>query len=269
MSVILQVSDSHFGTEQSTVVEALVQLGREQTPDLVVVTGDITQRARRHQFQLAGEFVTRLAVRNTLVIPGNHDIPLFNLFSRVFHPYANYQRVFGADLEPAFESADLLVLGVNTTRASRYKNGEVSTAQIARVSQRLRSAQASQLRIVITHQPVHVIDSKDKRNLLLGYQEAVRTWAKEGVDLILGGHIHLPYACALRESFPDLTRNVWAIQAGTAVSSRIRSGIPNSVNLIRYVESEKSKQCEVFRWDYDSETRRFVVVDHYNIRLSE
>jgi 3',5'-cyclic AMP phosphodiesterase CpdA len=268
VSVVLQVSDTHFGTEQPPVMEALLQLARQQSPDIVVLSGDITQRARRSQFRAAREFVTRLAAPETLVLPGNHDIPLFNIIMRIFCPYANYQRVFGVELEPEFESADLLVLGVNTTRASRHKDGEVSAAQIARVSRRLRGARAEQLRIVVTHQPVHVTRPEDETNLLHGHQKAVYAWARAGVDLILGGHIHLPYVRPLSERFLDLHRSVWAVQAGTAVSSRIRGGIPNSVNLIHYVRSERSRRCVITRWDYDVTAQRFVLADQSDFHLS-
>lgn len=185
MSVVLQISDTHFGTEQPTVVEALLRLVREQPPDLVVLSGDITQRARRHQFRTAQAFVERLAAPAILVLPGNHDIPLFNIVAQLFMPYANHRRVFGAELEPEFESADLLVIGINTTRPSRHKDGEVSAAQIARVNRRLRRASAEQLRLVVTHQPVHVTHPEDEPNVLHGHQEAVHAWAAAGVDLLL------------------------------------------------------------------------------------
>jgi 3',5'-cyclic AMP phosphodiesterase CpdA len=268
VSVVLQISDTHFGTEQPAVVEALVQLVRQQPPDIVVMSGDITQRARHRQFRAAREFVTRLAVPETLVLPGNHDIPLFHLIMRIFSPYANHQRAFGVDLEPTFESADLLVLGVNTTRASRHKDGEVSPAQISRVSRRLRCARAEQLRMVVTHHPVHVTRPEDEANLLHGHREAVYAWGRAGVDLILGGHIHLPYVRPLRERFPDLPRSVSAVQAGTAISSRVRGGIPNSVNLIRYVRSARPRQCVVTRWDHDATVQQFVLVDQSTICLS-
>lgn len=268
MSVVLQISDTHFGTEHMDVMEALLQLVREQSPDIVVVSGDITQRARRRQFRAARQFVKRLAASEVMVLPGNHDIPLFNLLMRIFCPYANYQRAFGGKLEPEFESADLLVLGVNTTRASRHKDGEVSAAQIRRVSQRLRMAKADQLRLVVTHQPVHVTRPEDETNILHGHREAVREWAKAGVDLMLGGHIHLPYVRPLRERFPELQRHVWAVQAGTAVSTRVRDGIPNSVNLIQYVRSKRRKQCVVTRWDYEVSTQRFIIVDRHDLCLS-
>jgi len=268
MSVVLQISDTHFGTEQPHVIEALLELVRQQPPDIVVMSGDITQRARRSQFRTARQFVKRLAASKVLVLPGNHDIPLFNIFMRIFCPYANYQRAFGEKLEPEFESADLLVLGVNTTRVSRYADGEVSASQISRVSQRLRMAKAEQLRLVVTHQPVHVTCPEDETNLLHGHREAVHAWATAGVDLILGGHIHLPYVRPLRERFPELQRIVWAVQAGTAVSTRVRGGIPNSVNVIQYIRSKRLKQCVVTRWDHDVSTQCFTLVDQHDLGLS-
>jgi 3',5'-cyclic AMP phosphodiesterase CpdA len=267
MSVVLQVSDTHFGTEQPVVVEALLRLVREQLPDLVVLSGDITQRARWSQFRTARAFTERLAVPATLVLPGNHDIPLFNIVARLLAPYANYQRAFGSELEPEFTSADLLVVGVNTTRPSRQKDGEVSAGQIARVSGRLRQAHTAQLRMVVTHQPVHVTRPEDETNVLHGHRKAVYAWAGAGVDLILGGHIHLPYVRPLRERFSDLPRPVWAVQAGTAVSSRVRNGIPNSVNLIRYMGAEHPRRCVIERWDHEAPTQRFLLVDQIEIGL--
>lgn len=267
MSVVLQISDTHFGTERSHVIEALLQLVRQQMPDVVVLSGDITQRARRSQFRAARQFIERLAASEILVLPGNHDIPLFNLPMRMLCPYANYQRAFGMELEPEFESADLLVLGVNTTRASRHKDGEVSDAQIIRVCQRLRTAKAEQLRMVVTHQPVHVTRPEDEANILHGHRKAVQAWARAGVDLILGGHIHLPYVRPLRERFADLPRSVWAVQAGTAVSSRVRDGSPNSVNLIRYARSKRQKCCVVTRWDHDASAQLFLPADQRDIDI--
>ncbi len=107
MSVLLQISDTHFGTEQLPVMSALLQLHAQLQPDVVVVSGDITQRARRAQFRAAEWFFARLDARKLVVIPGNHDIPLFNIALRVFAPYANYTRAFGHDLQPEFESHDV------------------------------------------------------------------------------------------------------------------------------------------------------------------
>jgi 3',5'-cyclic AMP phosphodiesterase CpdA len=267
MSLLLQVSDTHFGTEQPHVVEAVVRMVRQHSPDLVVLSGDITQRARRAQFRTARQFVDRLEVPKTLVVPGNHDIPLFNVIARFFRPYANHQRAFGLDLEPTFESPEFLVICVNTTRPSRHKAGEVSVEQIQRVAERLRRATTEQLRIVVTHQPVHVTRTKEEKYLLHGHGQAVREWARSGADLVLGGHIHLPYVRPLRERFHDLARSVWIVQAGTAVSKRVRHDAPNSVNLIRYARPHKLRQCVVERWDYETFAESFKLVQRTEISL--
>ena len=262
MTLLLQISDTHFGTERPPVVEALVRLVHEQAPDLIVLSGDITQRARRKQFRVARAFVDRLGVAVTLAIPGNHDIPLFNVAARLFYPYANYSREFGTELEPVFESDQLLVIALNTTRFYRHTDGEVSIEQIERVAQRLEQAAPTQLCIVVTHQPVAVTRAQDETNLLHGRVEAIHRWAQAGADLILGGHIHLPYALALHEQFAELPRKLWAIQAGTAVSSRVRHEVGNSVNLIRYPGLEEHRRGAVIeRWDYVESEQNFRAVD--------
>lgn len=258
MSVLVQISDTHFGTERPPVVEALLALVRSLRPTLAVLSGDITQRARRAQFEAARKFVGRLEADRVIAIPGNHDIPLFNLAARVLSPYANYSRAFGDMLEPEFESDALLVLCVNTTRPSRHKDGEVSATQVERVAARLRHATANQLRVVVTHQPVLAIKPEDTENLLHGWEVAVRQWSAAGADILMGGHIHLPYIRSLTEALPTLPRRAWVVQAGTAVSHRIREGIPNSVNVVRHTAPDPF--FEVERWNYDARTGAFALV---------
>ncbi|UFS71699.1 metallophosphoesterase [Geomonas sp. RF6] len=268
MSTVLHLSDPHFGTDQSPVEEALLQLAGTQQPDLLILSGDVTQRARRHQFDRAAAFLQRLGIANTIVLPGNHDIPLFNVFARAFTPYGNYMRAFD-DLEPEYESEDLLAVGVNTTRPGRHTVGTISPKQIDRISRRLRHAAPEQLRIVVTHQPVHVIRPSDEKNILRGHLDAVQAWASAGADLILGGHIHLPYVRPLKEILPDLPRPLWAVQAGTSLSWRIRSSIPNSVNIIRYLASDTPRHCVVDRWDYDHERGSFARTDQHVLHLGD
>ena len=119
MGVLLQISDTHFGTEQPHVVDALVVLAARQRQDVVVLSGDITQRARPAQFRAAKDFVDRLGAP-VLAIPGNHDIALFDLWARLTRPCARFAAVFGQALEPVHSTQDLLVIGVDTTRARRH-----------------------------------------------------------------------------------------------------------------------------------------------------
>lgn len=257
MTRILQFSDTHFGTERKPVVEAALDLARNLNPDLVVLSGDITQRARRAQFAAARKFIERLSLP-VLAVPGNHDIPLFNVFARVLNPYGNYKRALGAVLEPVYETPGLMAIGVNTTRPGRRKDGEISDAQIARVAQRLRQARPGQLRIVVAHHPVRAKVESDLSNLLIGRERALAAWGQAGVDLILGGHIHLPYVLPLTAAGQPAG---WIVQAGTTCSRRVRGSVPNSVNVIRCENEGGQQACHVERWDYAEGTHAFAQVD--------
>ncbi len=228
MSVLLQISDTHFGTEQGAVVEALGALAHQQRSDLVVLSGDITQRARPPQFRAARAFVDRLGAP-LLAIPGNHDIPLFDLWARLRRPYGRYSAAFGIDLEPVHRSPEILVVCVNTTRPWRHKDGEVSAQHIDR--------------------PIAVTRAEDEPNRLRGHAAALQHWAEAGADLVMGGHIHLPYLIPLL----GLARPLWVVQA--AVSSRVRDGSLNSVNRLRWDADAAPGCCRIEQWDYQAADR--------------
>ncbi|RZJ24414.1 MAG: metallophosphoesterase [Haliea sp.] len=258
MSLLLHFSDTHFGTEQPEVVAALLALAVQRRPQALVFSGDITQRARREEFAAARRFCDQLGDLPLLVLPGNHDIPLWNLAARLSNPYAGFQRAFGTGLEPVVETADLLLVGVNTTRRWLHKDGKVSPAQIEQVRGRLASAKPAQLRIVVTHQPSEVSRPKDQHDRLRGGEAALQAWSQAGADLVLGGHIHLPYVMDLHARAQPTPRRTWCVQAGTAVSDRIRHGTCNSVNLIHWQPKVGApRTCTVERCDYDAATGRF------------
>jgi 3',5'-cyclic AMP phosphodiesterase CpdA len=262
---LLHVSDPHFGTEQPPVVLALHRLARELAPDVLVLSGDITQRARRAQFEAARRFVDDFGIATSLVIPGNHDIPLFDAWTRAFNPYRGFRRAFGGELEPQLDTAGLRIVSVRTTRRWRHKHGQVDAAQIERVAERMRDADPDHLRVVVVHQPMHVPRPQDEENLLRNAGAAARAWSQAGVDLVLGGHIHLPYVLPMSQRYEGLSRELWCVQAGTAVSSRVREEAPNSVNVIDHVAGADS--CEVVRWDFESATARFAAAARHAIPL--
>lgn len=264
MSALLQISDTHFGTERPAVVEALVALSRQLAPALVVLSGDITQRATRAQFTAARAFCDRLSAP-LLAIAGNHDIPLFNPLARLLWPYARHQRAFGPALEPVHDDAHWLVLGVKTTRRWRHQHGQVSLAQIERVAARLRLATPMQMRVVVVHQPVAMPPQADARDLLRGHAQAVQSWAEAGADVVLGGHIHLPYVLPLHAQRSALARRLWCVQAGTAVSSRVRPEAGNSVNVLRHGDAARAAHVE--RWDFDAAQQAFVLATRQTLAL--
>jgi 3',5'-cyclic AMP phosphodiesterase CpdA len=255
MSILLHISDTHFGTEQPAVVAALKVLARERLPDILVFSGDITQRARPSEFESARRLCDEMGIHPMMALPGNHDIPLLDVLSRVMQPYRNYLRAFGPRLQPTLETDDFLVIGVNTTRPSRHKNGEVSPDQVHRVVGQLQAARPRQLRVVVTHQPAAVVRPEDEHDRLRGAARALQEWSRAGADLVLGGHIHLPYVADLRAMREPTPRPMWCVQAGTAVSTRIRHGTCNSVNLIHWNGAARGqpRRCRVERCDYSAE----------------
>jgi 3',5'-cyclic AMP phosphodiesterase CpdA len=272
MTVLLHISDTHFGTEEQAVVAGVQKLVREQRPDAVILSGDLTQRARSSQFAAARKFCDSLHVPRLLTLPGNHDLPLYNVAARFVSPYGNYKAFFGENLEPELDFGDVLVIGVNTTRPSRHKDGEVSKEQVERVVQRLGRARPNQLRIVVTHQPACVLREKDEKDRLHGGEMALQAWARAGADLVLGGHIHLPFVADLAARAQQPTpRPLYCLQAGTAVSQRTRHAVPNSLNLIRWEQPSVGGQRMVRaeRWDYDVVDARFEETKVQELQLGE
>ncbi|MFD0668518.1 metallophosphoesterase family protein [Ramlibacter sp. MAHUQ-53] len=262
MGLLLHLSDTHFGTEEPAVVEAVVRLAAGRRPDAVVLSGDITQRATRAQFAAARAFCERLGPAPRLVLPGNHDLPLFDLASRVARPLGRFRQAFG-DEEPVLRLPGAIVVGVNTTRWWRHKDGEVCAAQVARVAGLLREAGRGVLRVVVTHHPAAVVRAQDRENLLIGADAALAAWSRAGADLLLGGHIHLPYVADLSGAPWSLSRPLWCVQAGTAVSRRVRHDTRHSLNLVAW----GSAGCEVERLDYDLAADAFVTVQRRPLAL--
>jgi 3',5'-cyclic AMP phosphodiesterase CpdA len=264
MSVLVQMSDPHFGTENPAVTVALKRLIEAIRPQCVLLSGDITQRARRAEFDAAQAFCASLPCP-VVAIPGNHDIPLFNVWARMFRPYAGFQRVFGSDLEPVWESAGMRIVCANSTTPRRHKDGELTPAAVQRICEQVRTGDRAKLHIVALHHPLHVITESDRENLLHGHREALHAFADAGVDLVLGGHIHLAYVRALREHIPSLSRELWVVQAGTAISTRVRNDQPNSVHVIRTrtVDNRPGTPvtgCDVEQWDHSAGDGQFVRV---------
>ncbi|MEI2417191.1 metallophosphoesterase [Orrella sp. JC864] len=278
MTAALHISDPHFGTQQEPVLAALRELVAWRQPEVVLLGGDITQRARAPQFLAARRYMDSLG-RPFLAVPGNHDIPLFNLFARLFDPYGNYRRAFGADREPVYESEGLLVIGVDSTRRYRHKHGEISPAQVRRVAHRLRQAGPAQLRVVLLHHPLVAAVAQDRPNLARGREAAVAEWTRAGADILLGGHIHLPYVTPLAPSTPAVTPPgqggargalAWAVQAGTALSHRVRGGVPNSVNVLDWRwRAGQARVCRVERWDFLAASGRFEPAAEHELALGE
>ena len=266
MNKIAHISDLHFGKTNPEVVERLVAKLCELEADILVVSGDLTQRARSSQFKEARALLDRLP-HPQLIVPGNHDVPLYNLPMRLMNPYANHIAAFGDNLEPVCRHADCLIIGLKTTRRYRHKHGEISDRQIERVRELLIAAEPDQLRLVVAHHPFYVERKQDRKDLLRGGLPALREWSRAGADLILGGHIHFPYISPLHRRIEEIIQPTWVVQAGTAVSRRIRWNAGNSVNMIHYRPTTEDRACTVERYEYDGRERRFIRAENQALEL--
>lgn len=232
MRVIAHLSDLHFGAERADAVEALARDLDALRPSLVIVSGDLTQRARRRQFAAARDFLARLRFPQ-LVIPGNHDVPLYDVLRRFLAPLRRYRGFIAEEVNPVFSDDELIVVGLNTARSATWKNGRLSVEQLKLLERRLRP-EDPRGKIVVTHHPF-MPPPDDAGVALVGRSaKAVPVLERLGVDLLLAGHLHRQYAANVQARFPGTQRAILCAQAGTAVSGRVRAGEPNSYNVILF-----------------------------------
>lgn len=245
MKTIAHISDLHFGREDPAIADALVDDLSARHPALVIASGDFTQRARGAQFRAARDYLARLP-RPQLCVPGNHDVPLFDVFRRFVSPLHRYREFIGDDLDPSYTDDELLVVGLNTARSFTWKNGRISVEQIAALESRLHTRDP-RVKIVVTHHPFLPPPGDAGIDLVGRAARAMTVLDMCNVDLLLAGHLHLGYAGDIRTHYPKARRAMIAVQAGTAISKRRREGEANAYNLLHVARTEIS--IEVRAWN--------------------
>jgi 3',5'-cyclic AMP phosphodiesterase CpdA len=234
--VIAHLSDLHFGTERPDTVEALHARLLVLRPDLVVVSGDLTQRATDAQFARARDFLRRLAGDGleTLCVPGNHDVPLWGGGDRLRAPLARYRRHVSADLCPTWRDPRAVVQGLSSARRFTGKNGRINRVQRLRVARTFAGLPEHTLRIVAVHHPLLALPwGPDGATLpaVHGGSEALAAFVDAGAHVVLSGHHHRSHAeDAAATDAAD--RSLLVVQAGTALSSRTRHE-QNAFNVLR------------------------------------
>ena len=271
MARLIHLSDLHFGAHDPRLVEALERRIDEEKPDLVVVSGDFTQRARTEQFEEACRFLERLreAGHDVLGVPGNHDVPLYDVLRRFLSPLTRYKRFIDDDLCPLHELAGATVLGINTARSLTFKDGRISREQMDFIRATFERTDPRSMRILVTHHPLFALPVGDGPELgkAVGRQElALDAIADAGVDLLLAGHNHRASA----HHAPDLVTRAGSslvIQAGTATSTRLRDE-EQSFNQIDVDGDNVTLTVEAWAGDAfaSAEAQRFVREgDHWRI----
>jgi 3',5'-cyclic AMP phosphodiesterase CpdA len=210
-------------------VEALVADLRDLAPSLVAVSGDLTQRARRSEFARAREFLGRVAPPK-LVVPGNHDVPLFDVARRFLSPLGRYRTWIEPDLAPVWDDEEVLAIGLTTARSFTWKAGRVSYAQMEALRVRFCGDDPDRLHVLVAHHPFSPPARAPRERIVGRAGAALASLAACGLDLVLTGHLHREYAGDLAGQ--TLARSVLALHAGSAVSRRLR-GEANSYLLVR------------------------------------
>ena len=231
MKTIAHVSDLHFGRVDPATLEPLQRIIRTLSPDLVVVTGDLTQRARRTQFLEARDFLASLP-QPQIVVPGNHDVPLYRVHERFLRPLGNYRQYITSDLEPMYQDEEIAVVGLNTARSLTLKDGRINRTQARRTHQRFREAGKHLTRIVATHHPFDLPEGADQGDIVGRARMVMETLAACGTDLFLAGHLHVSHTGESAVRYKIEGHAALCISAGTATSTRGR-GEANSFNVIR------------------------------------
>ena len=224
MARLVHLSDLHFGAHDERLVAAVEQSVDELKPDLVVISGDFTQRARVEQYREAGAFLDRLeaAGLKTLGVPGTHDVPLYDVVRRFVRPLHRYRRYIDDELCPWFENDRLAVLGINTARSLTFKDGRINDDQVAFIRDTFSRTPKEAFRVLVTHHPLFALAVGEEVTPAIGRQElALDAIQDAGVDILLAGHNHH----ASTHSASDLVTRAGAalvVQAGTATSTRVR-----------------------------------------------
>lgn len=242
MNEILHISDLHFGDPfLADRAAAARDVAVEREPDLVVVSGDLTQRARRGEFEAAAEYLATFDPP-VAVTPGNHDVPLYRVHERFLTPYRNYREWISEDLDAVHRiPGGVTVVCLNSSRRFTLDNGRLTADQLVFAEEAFAAAPEEDLKALVTHH--HLAPAPDLasgHSVMPGARRALRRLTDAGVHLVMAGHMHRSYIGDSLDFFPDDSRDrgVVIVQCGTTTSHRGR-GRELQRNSLNYVRADR------------------------------
>ena len=240
--ILIHASDIHFGRRHHPpAADAFLRAIHDLHSDVVVVSGDFTQRAKVREYEAARDFLARFPDCPVVVTPGNHDVPLYRVWERAFAPYRNYRAYIAPELDSATVVAGATIVSLNSsTPYAGIVNGYLRSAQLRYAEEVYRAADADDVRILVTHHPLIAAPDHGADQVLPGAESIARRLASMGVELVLSGHLHRCYAATTA----DVVRRgrgegvAWLVHSGTTTSTRgrARERGHNSFNRIELTE---------------------------------
>ena len=228
MTTIAHLSDLHFGREVPSVIHGLLDSLNLLQPDLVIISGDLTQRAKHSEYKNGVRFLQQLPYPY-LIVPGNHDMSMYNLMERFFYPWSKWKHYISGDMFPTVQQKNITAMGINTARRTGWhldwSRGSINEKQIKKIQTFMTKQLGENLRLLVAHHPFWLPKKFERRHVIDRRDTALMSLQKAGVDIILSGHIHIAYS--------KIMDGVLISHTGTTFSNRLMANTPNSFNVIR------------------------------------
>ncbi|MFA6338983.1 MAG: metallophosphoesterase [Candidatus Paceibacterota bacterium] len=234
---IVQISDLHFGRVERKAIQPLIRNIEAINPELVIISGDLTQRAKEREYLEARKFIKSLN-RPTFIIPGNHDIPLYNILERFHSPFRKYSKFISPDISPFYRDNDIAIVAINSVRNFTVSSGKISKEQLEEAEKILQNVDSKLIKIVVCHHPFDIpINKKTTHKVVAHSKIAMERLSKYNIDVFLSGHIHISHIGDTASRYKIDGYNGIIVQAGTAISKRYR-GEPVSFNVLKIRHKE-------------------------------
>jgi 3',5'-cyclic AMP phosphodiesterase CpdA len=260
MRTVVHLSDLHFGRNDENVVKAIIKTVKKISPDVLIVSGDLTQRAKKEEFKKAKDFLNCFNIKK-IVIPGNHDISLYNPVKRLLYPFHDYKKYISKNLEPIYCDKEVSIIGLNTARRNKITRGKITSEQAALISNFFKNA-GKAVRIVVAHHPFDLPDTYSHRKMVIGAKKVIHDLVAAEVDLILGGHMHITHTRSIADRYQIAGKAGLVIQAST-VSKRSRGEKP-TFNLIKI----KPKNISILKYVFENNEFQIAAEEVYRLEES-